>query len=105
MVPHGTPWYPMVLHGTPWYSMVLRAWHGTTVRVYEHICILFLISFSDISGMGVKNFMKTAWGSDKSRTFRVGSWVFAIVAFGIWNNFDQAKPVVKQVKPMAKSKS
>ena len=47
---------------------------------------------------GIKKFFQTAWGSDKGRVFRVGSWVAALVAFGAWSQFEVNKPVVKQVK-------
>jgi hypothetical protein len=47
---------------------------------------------------GIKGLLSTAWGSDRGRAFRVGSWVAALVAFGAWTQYDVTKPVVKQVK-------
>ena len=48
---------------------------------------------------GIKNFFRTAWGSDQGRVFRLGSWVAALVAFGAWSQMQVDVPKVKQVKP------
>lgn len=46
----------------------------------------------------MNQFLRTAWGSDKSRLFKIGSWVVAIGAFATWNSMSQPQPVVKAVK-------
>ena len=60
-----------------------------------------LSDFRAMSVQKITNFLKKAWGADRDRAFKLGSWALAFVIAGAWASYDYSKqpPWKKSIEP------